>query len=56
MVGDGLMGNFQSIGPLDGCFFQKECGNTLIKAFPHDLLHEPHYIGETARHQLIGII
>ena len=40
MIGDGLMGDFE-----DGCFFQcaffqQKRGQPLVKALPHDLLHE----------------
>lgn len=43
-------------GPFDRHFLQQECGYTLVETLPHDLLHEPHDIGEARGHQFVGIV
>ena len=35
---------------------QKKVSHTLVHAFPHDLLHEPHYTGKVGSHQLVGVV
>ena len=56
VIGNGLMGDFQMTGPFDRHFLQQECGYTLVETLPHDLLHEPHDIGEARGHQFVGIV
>ena len=56
MVGDDLMGDLQLVGIFDGGFLQKKGGQAFIQAFPEDLLDEPHDVGKTRGHQLVGVV
>ena len=56
MVGNGLVGDFQLIRPLNGRLLQQEGRQPFVQALPHDLLHQPHDLGESAGHQLIGVV
>ena len=56
MAGNDLMGDPQIHRVLQRTFLQKERGQPLIEALPHDLLHEPHDIGEPGCHEVIDIV
>ena len=56
MVGNFFVGDFQNGSSLQLGFFQQKGGQSLVEAFPHNLLHEPHYLGKAAADQLIGIV
>ena len=56
MVGDFFMGDLQRLSPLQGAFLQKEGSQAFVEALPHDLLHQPHHIGEPAADELVCII
>ena len=56
MVGDALVGNVQSRAFLHCRFLQKESSQPLVKAFPHDLLHQPHEIGQMVGDQVVGVV
>ena len=56
MIGNGLMGDLQHAAPLDGSLLQQKGRHPLVQALPHDLLHQPHDLGEPAGHQLVGVV
>ena len=56
MVPDNFMGQLQLIAALQPRLVQQERRQPLVKAFPHDLLHQPHDLGKPAGHDLIGIV
>ena len=41
MICNLFVGDLQRIGVFNSTFLQKELGKTFIKAFPHDLFHQP---------------
>ena len=56
MIGNGLMCDAQFIAPLNSGLFQQKSRYPLIHMLPHDLLYQPHDLGEPACHQLVGIV
>ena len=56
MVGNGLVGDFQLVGPLNGNFLEQKGGHPPIHALPHKLLHPAHDLRKPAGHQIVGVI
>ena len=56
MVGNLLVGNFQFPGFFQLRLLQQEGSQPLVNALPHDLLHEPHQLGEITAEQIAGIV
>ena len=56
MVGDLFMGDLQLQGIFNPAFFQQKIGQTFIKAFEHDLFHEPHQFRIITGQQIPGVV
>ena len=56
VIRDGLVGDLKPGSILDRGFLQKKLRDTFIKAFPQDLLDQPHYLGETGGHQFVCVV
>lgn len=56
MVRNGFMGDPEGMGVLDGGFLQQKTCHPLVKALPHNLLDQPHHVGEAGGHQLVGVV
>ena len=55
MGGDFFVGDFQNGGIFQLLLFQQEGGQPLVKALPHNLLHQPHQVGEVAADEVAGV-
>ena len=54
--GDLLVGDLQGGGLLDPGFLHQKARQSLVEALPHDLLHEPHDLGEVVGDEGVGVI
>ncbi|MPM27771.1 hypothetical protein SDC9_74285 [bioreactor metagenome] len=56
MSGNFVVRNTQHVAAVQRALCQEKFRKALVKALPHNLLHQPHHLGKPGGHQLIGVI
>ena len=56
MIADSFMRRFQNKASFEVAFLQQKFRKPLVKAFPQNLLHQPHHIRKPRSHNLVRVI